>query len=555
MSQHPTQISEVIEEVLALYQNKAFEEAEKHCLLFIPLFQGESKLWYLLGIICEELKEYSRSVEAYKQAINHDSEDALYDYQIAHAYLHCQNIEAAKAHLLSAIKKRENFFEAYESLAHIHTDENELENALDLHKKSLRFKPDSGNAFNDIGNIMVKMGQIEEAYKYYQKAVDQRPDIAKYYINLGNCCCTLKKFEGAKSAYQNAIDFDPLNDTVYIQLAELHLTKQQYIEALDIIDQALLISPNSTQANKIKTHIFLTVENYKEGWSLHERRLERFAFWQEDKTKQPIHWKKEEYHNKELLVLNEGTTSESLCMLRFLPALAKIASKVSFQGTSPLQPLLKSSDLNVEICEPYPTELNSQHDKVIPLQSLPYLLEIDKETIPFIDGYLKSDPTLVKKYQKDYFQTKNKKIGLLWKREDSLVTLEDLSPLFELDNTTFFTFYNAEDTSDEINAFSHKEKITRLPHCGEKLDELAALIENCDLIISVDSPMAHLAGALGKKGYILLPFDKILDWKWQYKPREAPWYSSLEVLREVELKRWNKMIPLLKNTIESYLES
>lgn len=300
--------------------------------------------------------------------------------------------------------------------------------------------------------------------------------------------------------------------------------------AIECYKKALEINPDDIRTKVCLGVSYLKLKNFEKGWELFENRYPA-----NDLIK-PI-WKGENIEDKTLYVYYEAGFGDTIMFARFLPLLKNKCKKVLFHPQTELAKFFQDSDLGVEILCKNSKTIDMDFDYHIPMRSLPYALKITSEAdIPSKDNYLKVDENKVRFYKENYCDNDKFKIGINWRgnsvsddrRQIDLRFFEGL----DLPNTQIYSLQvgvsgklpkNFVDLGSTFNDFS----------------DTAAAIENLDLIISNDTSLVHVAGALGKKCFVLLPFAP--DWRWGVSLDSSYWYYSLKLFTQKHPENWQEV--------------
>lgn len=296
--------------------------------------------------------------------------------------------------------------------------------------------------------------------------------------------------------------------------------------AVSCYKMALEINPDDARTKVCLALSYLKLKSFEKGWELFENRYPS----QNDLIK-PI-WKGEDIKGKTLFVYYEAGFGDTIMFARFLPMLKDKCKKVLFLPQPELAKLLQDSDLGVEIlCG------NAEFDYHIPMRSLPFALQINSEAeIPYKDKYLKADENKVRFYKENYFDTDKFKIGINWRGNG---VFEDKRQI----DLKFFEKFNLPEVQIYSLQVGLSEKLPEnfvdLGSTFSDFSDTAAAIENLDLIISNDTSVAHVAGALGKKCFVLLPFAP--DWRWGVNSDSSYWYEGVKLFKQKHSDNWQEV--------------
>jgi hypothetical protein len=353
-----------------------------------------------------------------------------------------------------------------------------------------------GKVYLDLGSLAEKRGDLRNAIKCYQSALEHKEDFLHAYDALGKTLELQGKKSEALSLYFKAMSIDP-----------------NFIE---------LRFCGSTPLKKLAHHNSTAMKNIPS-------------------------WKGEDLAGKTIFVYTEKGLGDTIQFCRFLPLLAAQGAKVLIKPQGPLTSLLAHANLGAEIVAPTVDPATLQCDFHVSLLSLPHLLAATLETIPSPHGYITPDKEKVLMFKQKHFSTKKQKIGIFWQGDPSHVNdknrsvpLTSFYAIANLDNVQLYSLQKGFG-SEQLESLPSPVSIINLDNELASFEDTAAIIANLDLVISVDSAVAHLAGALGKPVWILMP--KITDWRWLgfSEPETTCWYTSMVKLQQQEAGNWQEV--------------
>ena len=468
-------------------------------------------------------------------------------------HLSGKNVEASKAYNNVLVSEPSNLL-ALNNLASLLNISGEYEKAKLLLNKALNIKPDYIDALNNLGISMKLSKEFNEAIKIFEKIISLKPDFIKAFINLGNCLQSLNRFKDALKIYQKASILKPESSEVLYNeatcLNELNLQEKAVLNYKKILQ----INPNFIEAKWNLAFIQLLQGNYKEGWKNHEIRKKR------DKTKNDYlklieekNWLgKEKIKGKTIYVLSEQGLGDYIQFCRYLPMLKNLGAKIIVDTPKSLDKIIRT--MNIEFT--HVDELKEiKFDYNCLLLSLPLAFNTTLDNLPIKTPYLFT-PKDKKDYWKEKLRNKSRKrIGLMWNgnpenenNHNRSINLKKLVKLFDLP----FEFHSLQINHDKFeleiikkhkNLFTHEDEI-------KGFDNTAGLIDSMDLIISVDTSVAHLSGALNKMVWVLLAFTP--DYRWLLNQDNSPWYPSAKLYRQSKKGDWDNVIENIIGDLKNF---
>ncbi|MCP4021815.1 MAG: tetratricopeptide repeat protein, partial [Desulfobacteraceae bacterium] len=393
------------------------------------------------------------------------------------------------------------------------------------------------------------------------KSKSLKPDNEKVYVNLGAALTKLCKYEAALANFKKAIKLDPNYAQAYNNISETYKHLGRYDKALDSVNKAIELSPDMVAARWNRSMLLLLKRNFEDGWADYEWR------WQRPQT--PVRaidagqkWHGENFVGKTIFVYEEQGLGDTIQFMRYLQFLRRHGAIVIFEVVPPLVRLVQTFTGYNRLWVGFKnidTRPSDRFDFHVPLLSLPGLLNTTLETIPADIPYLYADKHLAAIWKKRTENGDSFKVGIVWagspKHDDDhnrSVLLSCFKEISQINNVKFFSLQKekyAKWTDIDPDDLFEKD-------FGEEISDFAdtaAIIENLDLVISVDTSVVHLAGAMGKKVWTLLPFAP--DWRWMIDREDSPWYPAMRLFRQTRPGDWKSVFSKVKKELESIVST
>ena len=426
--------------------------------------------------------------------------------------------------------------------------------AILSYNSSVTLKPGYAEAFNNIGNIYRELTFYDKAESSYARARDAGPMIEESYNNKGNLLREVRRFEEALKNYNYALIINPGNAVSHSNLGVSAQEMRRLGIAEKCFERSTLIDPQFVDAHLNRALLFLLRGEFDRGWGLYEWRLRQDAIKSSNYDGLGVTWRGEgNIVGKRLLVHCEQGLGDSIQFVRYLPKVRDFGANVTLQVQKPLVQLFS----NLGFAEQVISENSTPPvvDVRCPLLSLPYVFKTTLETIPANTPYILPDPEKVAIWRKVLGPRSRPRVGLVWSgRMDNRyhanrsVPLKTLLPLLELP-VEWHSLQKGFEESDK--ALLDRE--TRICRHEENFDDTAALIQCLDLVISVDTSIAHLAGAMGKTVWVLLPF--VPDFRWLLDRDYSPWYPSARLFRQDQSRNWSVVVHTVKKLLSESIRS
>jgi tetratricopeptide (TPR) repeat protein len=372
-------------------------------------------------------------------------------------------------------------------------------------------RPNSAEAFDNLGNTLRDLGRLEESVASHERALKLKPDSAKAHNNLGYTQRKQGKLAESRQSFNRALALEP--------------------ESVDIRWNLCLLD--------------LLEGNYAAGWSGYEVRYER----KENRPRsfpKPI-WRGEPLNGARILLHAEQGLGDSLQFLRYVPMVHAAGGKVILNVPSALGRLAANvpgvDTLTMD------EETLPAFDRHCPLMSLPLAFKTTLDSIPSEVPYLTVPEEALRAAKDLKWPRQKRRVGLVWSgnpkcTEDQIrsMPLSCFQPLLDLEDLHFFSLQLGTAAS-QLTAI--QTPITDLRHAIKDLADTAALMAHLDLIITVDTSTAHLAGALAKPTWVLLPFAP--DWRWLMDSEDSPWYPTVRLFRQPTFGDWDSVIARVRH--------
>jgi tetratricopeptide (TPR) repeat protein len=487
----------------------------------------------------------------------------------ARAHLNLGNVLLAKGDLpgaldafRTAIKHKPDYAGAYYNIGNALLGNGQFDEAAANYRRALEIQPDYAEVHCSLGVALKELGQLDHAVTSFQRALEINPDLVEAHLNLGNALQAQGKLDYAVASYRSALEIEP-------NLAEAHsnlgITLQelgQFEGAAESYRRALEIKPDLIDTKFNLGLLLLSMGRYTEAWPMYEDRYNP-KFKRRNVILPDVsfpQWQGEPLTGKSLVIWPEQGFGDEIQFARYIPMLKKRGvSRLTLVCTSPLKSLLKKLDgVDTVVSESEAASLPI-HDYWVFSMSLPLHFATTVETIPAKLPYLSVLPERLEPWR-GRLPADGLKVGLVWKgsvghKNDvnrSLPGLSTLAPLWSVPSVTFVSLQKEQGENEAATAPAGQPIL----HLGsEILDfaDTACIIAQLDLIICVDTAIAHLAGALRKPCWVLLP-ARGTDWRWLRERGDTPWYPSvMRLFRQTKPDDWSDSIGEVAQALETWV--
>lgn len=447
----------------------------------------------------------------------------------------------AKKQYLEVLKLDPKNIQIKRLLALVEFSLENYENSLTILNECIKEKSNYSEAYCDRGMVNYKIKNINEAEEDYLKSIGIDNNLNALY-NYGNLLKDKKLFTDALSYYDRAIEVNPNFIKAYQNRAYVNFIKNRDDEALRDFNKLLKFNPNNHDARFFKSSIELKNGDLIEGFKNYEIRWKSSNFPTKKKFFEGKVWDgKEDLKNKTILLYSEQGLGDQIQFIRFAYLILNKGAEVIIEVDKRLVGLLKETTNFKNIY--HTNEKLPKYEFNCPIMSLPYKLKIDLNSIPN-KPYLESDKRTINKW-KNLFSDKFFNIGINW--QGGIDPRQDFGRSFNIDyfekiskikNVKLFSLQKINGL-DQIENRKNNFNLNIIDNMDidNPFVDTAAIISNLDLVITSDTSIAHLSGALGKKTFLLL--QKFSEWRWFKNRNDSPWYESIKLFRQKTEDQWD----------------
>ena len=442
----------------------------------------------------------------------------------------------------NAIALKPDYEQAYFNRGLVYQDLIEYLDALASFEQVIAINPNHTEAFINAGRALQVLRQMEISLAFLDRAIELNPESALAYTCRGMALKHLKRFDEAYESYNAAIELQPDFAEAYCRRGNLNQSLQKLDAAIMDYETAIMLNPEYPNANWNKALLKILTGQYEEGWQLFEWR------WQDNLKRfyrnysQPLWLGDQDLQDKTLLIIPEQGFGDIIQFCRYIPMLEKQAAKVIFEVVEELTPLMSSLGGNYTLLKSGDTNLD--FDAYCPVMSLPLAFKTTLATIPAAVPYLHVSEEKQSLWQARLGEKTAFRVGLAWSgskghNEDHnrSMPLNQLAGLFNLP-VEFYCLQKQIRDEDQQDLLNYPLK-TYFDELNDFADT-AALIEAMDLVISVDTSVVHLAGALARPVWVLLAYAP--DYRWMLDRSDSPWYPTASLYRQPAPDDWQSVI-------------
>lgn len=447
-------------------------------------------------------------------------------------------LQDAENYFLRAIGQDDRCVDAHVNLGLLLTDMGRAEEAVARYRHVLQIAPEHMSARANLGSALLSLGKPDEAIVHYMAALSLEPGNAYTCYNLGNALRELGELEAAAGYYRQAMTAKPDFAGAIHNLGVVFYQQGYYAQAVAAYRQALVLAPDFAEGHVNLAITLLLRGAFAEGWAEYEWRLHmpgaaRFV-------PPPARWTGEPLAGKTIWVRAEQGFGDALQFIRYLPKIQAAGGQVIFACRHELMRLLRHCAGIDQLVE---SGKRVSADYQVALLSLPGIFHTDAVSIPAPVPYIEADPTLAAQWRARLGGNGRLKIGFVWAANVHNQRIRYRScglwsflPLFQLPNTLFVSLQKGANVADHLAELPTSSHLMDVGNELTDFADTAAVIANLDLVITVDTAAAHLAGAMGKHTWSLLSF--VPDWRWLLARDTSPWYPSMRLFRQTQADDW-----------------
>jgi len=475
--------------------------------------------------------------------------------------------EAALASHDRAIALRPLYAKAHANRGTVLQERRQWEAALASYDRAIAIQPDYAEAYLNRGVVLAELERWQAALASYARAIELDPDYAEAYYNRGNLLKDVGQWQAALANYDHALVINPRYAEAHSNRGTVLCELNRVPEALACYDVALAIDPDLPEAHFNRSVPRLLAGEYESGWRDYEWRWKLEDSWLEsDKHDftQPLWQGEESLAGKTILLHAEQGLGDVIQFCRYATLVAELGARVILEVPHTLAGLLKSLRGVAQVVvrgQPLPA-----FDYYCPVLSLPFALRTTLASVPARIPYLRCDAERARYWQGRLGARTKPRVGLVWsgivrldkpklwslnKRRN--IPLKKLAVLKRPD-IEFYSLQKGQPAESELEALltSGWDGPEIINYTSELRDfaDTAALIEQLDLVISVDTSTAHVAGALGKSVWLMNRFDTC--WRWMLERTDSPWYPTLRLYRQERPGDWDGVVNRVGRDLDAW---
>ncbi len=570
-------VHEKLRQGLALHQQGRLAEAEQCYEEVLRSTPKHFDALHLLGVLAMQTGRPERGVDLIARAIAINPTVAGVHSNLANGLKDLNRLDEALASYGTAIALKPDYTEAYNNRGIALHDLSRFDAALADYEKAIALKPDNAEAynnrgvtlqalnrsaealasfdkaiafrsnypgaFNNRGNALRDLKQFDRALASYDTAIMLRPGYADAYHNRGQTLQDLNRFDAALASFDKAIALKPDYAEAYNTRGLLLQETARFDAALASFDRAIALKPDYAEAYTNQGLCLLRTGQFEQGWRRFEWRKKLGDAFGARSFSQPLWLGERDISNRILFVHWEQGLGDTLQFYRYGKLLKARGIKVTMSVQEPLRRLLQQTDRDIELIDQ--DGVPAEFDYHCPLLSLPLALQTTLATIPSEERYIFADDRQRREWHDRLPPRTKPRIGIAWSGSTShkndanrSIDLSVLAPLLSAD--AHWISLQKDLRNGEAARLAAIQNIVSCHDELKDFSDTAAVIDQLDLVITVDTSIAHLAGAMGKPVWVLLPYNS--DWRWLVDRDDSPWYPTARLFRQDITRSWASVI-------------
>tara|TARA_B100000809_G_scaffold263615_1_gene317282 strand:- start:563 stop:2491 length:1929 start_codon:yes stop_codon:yes gene_type:complete len=531
---------------VALYRQGKCDKAVETYQRAIQIQPDFVEAYNNLGNLFEAEERYKEAIEVYYQALDMQPDSVEIHNNLGVTLYKQGKCDKAIETYQRVIQIQPDFAEAYNNLGMALKKKGELDAAVQVHHQALRIQPDFAEAHRNLGDILQKQGKYDKAVEAYQRAIQIQPNYAAAYNNLGIAWQKQGKLEQAIQIYHKTLVIRPNYPQAYNNLANTLKEQGKLQGAVQAYHKAIEINPSYIDAHKNLGIVLLLQGDFQRGWQEYEWRLKSDDLCIANRAQ--TRWDGSSLSGKTILLYAEQGFGDTIQFIRYVHLLVEYDTEIIVECQPELLQLFKNIGAikkTIVMGESAP-----KFDVNASLLSLPRILGTDLNSIPVKSPYLYTKSGS----HTDLEMCSEYKVGIVWagnlkhpNDNNRSVELQQFSVLFDVEACQFFSLQVGKRRNDIIR-YHYSNTIIDLGGDFSNFSDTAAAILELDLVISVDTAVAHLTGALGKPIWVLLPF--MPDWRWLLEREDTPWYPTMRLFRQTDTRDWAGVLQKVRFALE-----
>ena len=548
---------QVFSNAVAHHRAGRLDEAAKLYEQVLAQAPNQVDCLHLLGTLAIQRRDFKTAVKLISRAIKQKKQSPVAEFHnnIGAAYKGLGQNKDAAHHFRLAARLKPEYAEAFNNLGAVQEVEGALDDAKKSFERALSLKPDYAKALSGLGNVAAAEGNLNDAEQFYERALALDLNNVEARSNLGQILIDLGRTGEAEEQLRQALSINPEFAPAHYNLGVALEERGDFDGAQKAYQQAVTLKSDEPDYHWNAALVTLLKGDFGEGWEQYEWRLRRKRNLTRN-VKRP-RWNGSDPTGQTILVQTEQGYGDTFQFIRYAQLLKARGARVIVEcqpKTERLLPFAAGVDEIISRDEKLP-----KFDQYIQLLSLPHLFSTTLENVPAPIPYITAPPEAAGAWNARVNMAAGYKVGLVWRgnpqntiNPKKSILIAEVAGLCALEGVNWFSI-QLDAGQDELGAL---RKHATIEECGPQLTdwaETAALISELDLVVTVDTGVAHLAGALGKPVWVLL--SHIPDWRWMLERTDSPWYPTARLYRQPAPGDWPAVLGQVRDDLEKIVQA
>lgn len=543
-----SQLESLKYKAIQCHKNKQYKEAIKYYQEIVKLDNKDIAIYHNFGNLLKKLNLNKEALQVYSMGLKQNPKDYNLYNNIGMVFENLGDNNKAIIAYKNAVRINPNFAKAVNNIGVVLYKQKKYDQSAEIFQIALNVDPNYIEVYSNMGAALNKAKRYDESIKALETAIKKMPNHSGAYTNLGNVYNKLYEYKKAAKYHEKSIELDPIGYNAYSNVGTSYKNLGFTKKAIDSYKRACELKPDFENAHFDLSTVYLSIGDFVNGlkeyeWRFQKEEMKSHIIKHKHIFSHPMVKKGQNMEGKIILVHSEQGFGDSIMYARFLPQLKKLGCKLAVECRDELKTLFESIEC-LDIVVGREENKTPPFDFHLPIMSLPYILDVksfdDFPTRPYF------------KVQKDeQFNLKDDKIkiGLCWSAsatgesyDGKVFDLINFAPLIKNSKIQIYSLQVGHG-SEQIKENGYENDIIDLTHKLTDFSKTASLMKELDLVISSDTSVAHLAGAIGVKTYTLL--QKYPDWRWLNKGEESYLYPSMKLFRQKQNRNWKSVFQSL----------
>ena len=554
----PVTIQQAMQIAMNLHATGQLQEAEAICRQVLAYAPNDSDALHLMGVLAHQCGREEVAMDWINQAIRINPMIGHYHNSLGEVCRALRMLDQAVECYRRAMELRPDCGAWRANLGSAFLEKKQYDEAILEYQRAIQLNPQAAGFYNNLGYALREKGDLDGAVVALRRAVELKPDYLSALLTLGNALWDRGDIDEAIANFRRAIRVNPSSASAHYNLSTALQEKGEIPEALAESDEAIRLMPDHAAAHLNRSLMLLLKGDFSAGWADYEWRRRSSVASRDCARMGQAEWKGEGVSGRTVLIYAEQGFGDTIQFVRYAPLMARRGGRVIVE----CQPELKDLFMSVEGVQQVVAkgEALPRLDLHIPMLSLPHVFGTTLEDVPAEVPYLFPDKRRIGCWQGKLARYGLAcKVGLVWSANPKnrrirgrSMSLCGLAPLSQVQGIVFFSLQKGEAEARAKNPPSGMNLVDLTADLKDFADT-AALITQLDLVISVDTAVAHLAGAMGKPVWTTIPFPPA--WQWLLDREDSPWYPTMRLFRQPAPGDWASVIRRVADELEKLVRA